>query len=274
MTVIFAIALFSQWSGNGLVSYYINMVLNGVGITSTRTKAAINGGLQVFNLASAICGALLVDKLGRRKVFLVSNIGMLIAFSMWTLTTALFDVSQNAAAAKATVPLIFLYYFFYDFAYTPMLISYTLEILPYKIRARGFAIMNFTVYAAVAFNQFVNPWALEALGWRYYLVYCGWLVLELLFIMVYIIETRGRTLEETAALFDGERGPQEIEEKGGEAATMTMNQLTSRTGRREKGLAEEEYFELQEGSGFHLPSTRPPSQMDSQSEESAIALSV
>ncbi|EIW84270.1 general substrate transporter [Coniophora puteana RWD-64-598 SS2] len=274
MTVIFAIALFSQWSGNGLVSYYINMVLNGVGITSTRTKAAINGGLQVFNLASAICGALLVDKLGRRKVFLVSNIGMLIAFSMWTLTTALFDVSQNAAAAKATVPLIFLYYFFYDFAYTPMLISYTLEILPYKIRARGFAIMNFTVYAAVAFNQFVNPWALEALGWRYYLVYCGWLVLELLFIMVYIIETRGRTLEETAALFDGEKGPQEIEEKGGEAATMTMNQLTSRTGKREKGLAEEEYFELQEGSGFHLPSTRPPSQMDSQSEESAIALSV
>jgi len=34
-------------SGNGLVSYYINLVLEGVGIMSPRTKAAINGGLQV-----------------------------------------------------------------------------------------------------------------------------------------------------------------------------------------------------------------------------------
>ena len=34
-------------SGNGLVSYYINLVLEGVGITNTRSKAAINGGLQV-----------------------------------------------------------------------------------------------------------------------------------------------------------------------------------------------------------------------------------
>lgn len=34
-------------SGNGLVSYYINLVLEGVGVTKTETKAAINGGLQV-----------------------------------------------------------------------------------------------------------------------------------------------------------------------------------------------------------------------------------
>lgn len=34
-----------------------------------------------------------------------------------------------------------MYYFFYDFAYTSMLVSYTLEILPYNIRAKGLAIM-------------------------------------------------------------------------------------------------------------------------------------
>src|SRR5882762_4466476 len=63
LRIIIAIAVFSQWrsvavcvtisvihsrrSGNGLVSYYINLVLDGAGITSTRAKAAINGGLQV-----------------------------------------------------------------------------------------------------------------------------------------------------------------------------------------------------------------------------------
>jgi len=50
----------------------------------------------------------------------------------------------------------------------------------------------------------VDAWALAAIGWKYYLVYCVWLGFELVFVIVYIVETRGRTLEETAALFDGE----------------------------------------------------------------------
>ena len=42
---------------------------------------------------------------------------------------------------SATIPFIFIFYFFYDIAYTPMLIAYTLEILPFSIRAKGFAVM-------------------------------------------------------------------------------------------------------------------------------------
>ena len=41
----------------------------------------------------------------------------------------------------ATLPFIFIFYLFYDLAYTPMLIAYTLEILPFTIRAKGFAVM-------------------------------------------------------------------------------------------------------------------------------------
>jgi hypothetical protein len=116
-------ALFSTGrfiSGNGLVSYYINLVLDGVGITDTRRKAEINGGLQVpvpfnesraifsnfcvpsqaWNLACAMTGALLVDRLGRRTLFIISNAGMAVVFAMWTLTTALFRTTGNTAAAK------------------------------------------------------------------------------------------------------------------------------------------------------------------------------
>ena len=45
--------------------------------------------------------------------------------------------------------------------------------------------------ATVAFNQFVNPWALDAISWWYYTVYCGWLVVELVFIYFFIVETKG-----------------------------------------------------------------------------------
>ena len=41
----------------------------------------------------------------------------------------------------AIIPLIFLFFAFYDLAYTPMLVAYTLEILPFRIRAKGFAVM-------------------------------------------------------------------------------------------------------------------------------------
>ncbi|KAF9563259.1 general substrate transporter [Agrocybe pediades] len=222
MRIIMAIAVFSQWSGNGLVSYYINIVLEGVGVTDTETKAIINGCLQIFNLVIAFCAAMLVDVAGRRPLFLISNSGMLITFCGWTITTALYNSLHITVAAKATIPLIFAFYFFYDLAYTPMLVAYTLEILPYRVRAKGFAIMNLSLMATVAFNQFVNPWALDAIKWWYYIVYCGWLAFELAFVIFFVVETKGRTLEETAALFDGEAQPADLVAMGGDAADITM----------------------------------------------------
>ncbi|TFK28132.1 hexose transporter [Coprinopsis marcescibilis] len=222
MRIIIAIAVFSQWSGNGLVSYYIDLVLTGIGITSPRTKTAINGGLQVFNFFIAMGAAMLIDWVGRRTLFITSNAGMLVSFWVWTLSVALYKTKNITDAAKATVPFIFLFFFFYDLAYTPLLVSYCLEILPFRIRAKGFAVMNFTIMATVAFNQFVNPWALAAIDWWYYIVYCGWLVIELGFIMAFIVETRGRTLEETAALFDGDDQTYELVKAAGTAASTSM----------------------------------------------------
>lgn len=71
----------------------------------------------------------------------ISTNGFGIAFSGWTVSNALYNTIGKTDAAKATIPLIFLFFFFYDIAYTPMLVAYTLEILPYKIRAKGFAVM-------------------------------------------------------------------------------------------------------------------------------------
>ena len=59
------------------MSYYINLILEGVGFTQPNTKAAINGGLQIWNLVAAMSGAFLVDRLGRRTLFIISNVGML-----------------------------------------------------------------------------------------------------------------------------------------------------------------------------------------------------
>ena len=72
LRIIVALAFFSQWSGNGLVSFYLNKVFDAIGITDPTIQLLINGILQIWNLAVAITASFLVDKLGRRVLFLSS----------------------------------------------------------------------------------------------------------------------------------------------------------------------------------------------------------
>lgn len=166
MRIVFALGFFSQWSGNGLVSYYLDQVLENVGVAVASTRSLINGGIQIWCLFVAVTAALLVDKVGRRPLFLMSNAGMVVVFICWTITTALWTTQENRPAANASIAMIPIYFLTYSIAYTPMLISYTVEILPYCIRARGFAAMNLTMGIGITTNQFVNPVALKALKWK------------------------------------------------------------------------------------------------------------
>jgi methionyl-tRNA synthetase len=58
--------------------------------------------------------------------------------------------------------------FFHSIAFSPLLISYTIEILPFPVRAKGHTMMSLTVSIAIIFNQYVNPIALDAIAWKYY----------------------------------------------------------------------------------------------------------
>lgn len=53
------------------------------------------------------------------------------------------------------------------------------------------------------FNSFVNPIAMEALGWKYYLVYVAFLVVISLVVYLFYAETKDHSLEEIADIFEG-----------------------------------------------------------------------
>jgi hypothetical protein len=55
---------------------------------------------------------------------------------------------------------------------------------------------------AIIFNTFVNPIALESIGWKYYIVFLIVLLLFWSTAFLYYPETRGHTLEQIAVLFD------------------------------------------------------------------------
>ncbi|KAL4066993.1 general substrate transporter [Scleroderma yunnanense] len=210
MRIIVALAFFSQWSGNGLVSYYLNKVFNQIGITGSSTQLLLNGLLQVWNLFWAVSAAFLVNRLGRRFLFLSSAALMTLFYTAQAICFAQYSKHSVPAAGDAVVVFVFLFFAAYDIAFTPLIVSYTVEILPFHLRARGLTVFGFVISLALIFNQYVNPSALAALGWKYYLVYVCWLAVEFIFLWFFLVETKNRTLEETAVIFDGEDALEQI----------------------------------------------------------------
>ncbi|GME23976.1 putative hexose transporter protein [Neofusicoccum parvum] len=205
LLLIVLTAFFSQCSGNGLVSYYIHDILTSVGVHDASDQSVINGGLQIWSFLVAVgFSVLLVDRLGRRTLFLTAAVGMLVTFSIWTGCSAVYADTNNPGAGGAVIAMIFAFYGVAGFAWPGLTVSYCAEILPFHIRAKGLAVTMAGTAASSVFNQYVNPIGLEALQWKFYFVYIAILVLECLAIYFLYVETRGPTLEEIARLFDGD----------------------------------------------------------------------
>ncbi|KAL4876241.1 MFS transporter [Aspergillus karnatakaensis] len=210
-TVAFCVGLFSQWAGNGLVSYYLAKVLSTIGIDDRLTQNQINVGLSCWNLVTGgLAASLGTNYLPRRTQLLTGFSSMCIIFSCWTAASAVFANSTDAdgengnnSAATAVVALIFIYYAFYNLM-MPLQYLYVSEVFPFLQRSKGIAIMQLSNKGGTGFNQFVNPIGIEDLGWKYYLVYVVILAAETAVIWLLYPETRGVSLEEVAVVMEGD----------------------------------------------------------------------
>ena len=224
-------------------------VLTQAGVTNAQLKLEINGILNIINFVTAVSMCFAIDKFGRRPLFLLATGGMLGSFVIWTICAAEFVKTQIAAAGYAEIAFIFIYYVFYNCAWSGLLVGYAVEVLPYKLRAKvcypapppslslsihqiykethtnnplfqGLTLMFLAVDLALFFNSYVNPIALSKLGWKYYIVYDVWLAVELLVVYLFYIETRNTPLEEIVKYFDGENAL-----LGGDVATTKAREL-------------------------------------------------
>jgi MFS family permease len=95
-------------AGNGVVSYYLALVLETVGVSSVTDQTLISAFLNVWNLLFSVGAAFSVDRLGRRPLFLASAAIMLVGF---TLAEAGAD-----ATGIAVIPFLFIFFAGYDIA--------------------------------------------------------------------------------------------------------------------------------------------------------------
>ncbi|KAK4901429.1 hypothetical protein LTR49_027269 [Elasticomyces elasticus] len=159
-------AIFAQWAGNGVLTYFLPAVLDTAGYHGDVVKANINLAYACFQFAFALLGAAFVDRFGRRRMMLGSMASCCVMWIGDTSATALFSQSgeSNSSAAKATVACIFLFGAVFSVGITPLQALYPVEVLSFEMRAKGMGFSSLAVAVGGLLNQFAWPISLAKIG--------------------------------------------------------------------------------------------------------------
>lgn len=196
------LGLFTQWSGNTLISYYLSKLLEIIGYQDPSFKSKLNVGWNGWNLVNAVLISLLVRRFPRRKMYLICATSLLCCYVGWTVSMARFLVTESAFTAKLTIFFIFAYSPCYNIGYNALTyskstlfryfvieltkqsetkvpfansawIAFLVELFPFAQRAKGITIFQFFGRSAGFFTTFVNPIGLDNVSWRWLITYCG-----------------------------------------------------------------------------------------------------
>ncbi|KAM4062749.1 major facilitator superfamily protein [Hirsutella rhossiliensis] len=200
-----ATAVFSQSSGNLLVSNYLAQILKDTGVKADKDITLVNGMVTLWQYMVALAVTALIDRFKRRTFFVVGSGGVLVTFIVWTVAAQQYLERGSLAAGRLVLACIFVFQAFYTFAWTNLVVTYPLEVVTYQMRAKTWAFVLLTIQVATIFGSYVNPIGLENIGWKFYIYYCVWVALIFLVVYFCFVETAGPTLEELAYLFEADK---------------------------------------------------------------------
>lgn len=191
IALAFLIALFNQLSGINAIIYFAPRLFEMAGIGLSGALLA-SVGIGVVNLAFTIVGVLLIDRMGRRALMFIGSIGYLVSLG----TVAWGFATERYALVPA---FIFLFIASHAIGQGTVIWVYISEIFPNAARARGQALGSATHWVMAAALTLVMPPLLSSVAPAVlFLVFFSMMVLQLLFVVLLMVETRGRTLESVA----------------------------------------------------------------------------
>jgi MFS transporter, SP family, arabinose:H+ symporter len=185
----FLIAFFNQLSGINAILYYAPRIFEMTGLES---QAALlqSVGIGITNLIFTFVGLWLIDRLGRRTLLFIGSIGYIIALgtTSWAFATGYMEI----------VPaFIFAFIAAHAIGQGAVIWVFISEIFPNKYRSFGQSLGSFTHWFFAATITLVFPIMAEALEPRFIFgFFCGMMVLQLVWVVFLVPETKGLSLEE------------------------------------------------------------------------------
>lgn len=190
----FLLAFFNQLSGINFVLYYAPRIFQSLGIDPNDVLAA-SVPIGVVNLVFTLLGMYLIDRAGRRQLMFVGSFGY-IAFLLGVAWAA-------ATGAEGVLVVVFICGFIASHAIGQGAVIWVFisEIFPNSVRDNGMSFGSGTHWVFAALITMVTlpvmNW-LESMDmvWAIYVFFAGMMVLQLLFVLFFMPETKGVELED------------------------------------------------------------------------------
>ena len=196
MLIALGLAFFQQITGINAIVYYLPTIFAqaGGGVSAAFGQAVLVG---LVNVVMTVVAIWLIDRLGRRPLLAIGVAGM--ALSLLTIAWAFNQADSQVDAINARLVLIAIIGFVASFAISlgPVMWVLLSEIFPNEYRGAAISAAGFWNAVVSASVTFIFPWELSTLGAAgTFLVYGIFASAALLFVLMFIPETKGRTLEE------------------------------------------------------------------------------
>lgn len=192
LTLAFLIAFFNQLSGINFVLYYAPRLLEAAGI-GAEDALFQSTSIGIVNLIFTLVGMYLIDRMGRRTLIIIGSIGYIVSLSVvsWAYATG----------ADQMIILTFVLMFIASHAVGQGAVIWVFisEIFPTDVRANGQAWGSGTHWVFAALITALTPFFISLVGdnpWPLFAFFAAMMVLQLLFGVFMMPETKGISLED------------------------------------------------------------------------------
>lgn len=185
----FLIAFFNQFSGINAFLYYAPRIFEIAGLEQNAALLS-SVGVGVVNLIFTLIGLVLIDKLGRRTLMYICSFGYIISLGLISLAFL-----QNWSGQ--IVPfLFFLFIAAHAVGQGAVIWVFISEIFPNHLRAQGQSLGSSTHWVLAAAIPAMIPFLFGTIGASaVFMIFTGMMVLQLLFVIFMMPETKGVPLE-------------------------------------------------------------------------------
>ncbi|EPS59382.1 hypothetical protein M569_15426, partial [Genlisea aurea] len=191
------LVLFQQITGQPSVLYYAAPILQTAGFSAAADATKLSVVVGVFKLIMTGIAVLKVDDLGRRPLLIIGVSGL--AFSLLLLSAYYKFLGAFPFVAVAA---LLLYVGSYQISFGPISWLMVSEIFPLRTRGKGISLAVLTNFASNAVVTFSFSPLKELLGAEnLFLLFGGISLLSLVFVVLFVPETKGLSLEEIESKF-------------------------------------------------------------------------
>jgi len=192
----FGLAIFVQLSGINTIIDYAPKIFATAGWKLDAGLFA-TFGLGIVNFVSTWVSILIVDRFGRRPLYIIGSAGMTVALLGLTIAGLIGHFS-----GLTVLLLIILFLIFFSACVGPVFWTYMSEIFPNRIRGTAMSVPVFTQWVFNAMIVLVFPAMLKHLSTAIsFGILAVFALGQLLFTLKYMKETKGKSLEEIEELF-------------------------------------------------------------------------